>query len=141
MKFNLGLKLAVIPKEKKTSSFVRINKVVYGTVVKKDDVYKVSIENNNKKEEILDFTPESFDIVGREIVFLKTKDERGNNVRIIRSKWDAKFHPGTSDKYLPFAENWIVKGYVVKQGLIRLFSFKDLVGIAGYTITPNDEEL
>lgn len=143
MKFNLNLKLAVVPKEKKTN--VRVsNKIVYGTVIKKDGVYKVSIDkdkNGVKTEEILDFTPDSFDVTGKTNVFLRTKDEHGNNVRIIRSEWDAKFHPGTSDKYIPFVENWIVKGYIVKNGIVRLFDFKDLVGIDGYTMMPHDEEI
>ena len=141
MKLDLHIKLAVVPKEKKTN--VRIsNKIVYGTVIKENGVYKVSInvnKDNTNKKEILDFTPNSFDVVGKTSVFLKEKDEHGNNVRIIRSEWDAKFHPGTSDKYVPFAENWIVKGYIVKNGIIRLFDFKDLVGIDGYIMMPNDE--
>ena len=139
-----GLKLAIVSKPKKTNVSVRVsNKIIYGTVINENGVYKVSIDIDKdgiKKEEILDFTPESFNIVDRTTVFLRHKDEHGNNVRIIRSDWKAKFFPGTSETYIPFTENWIIKGYIVKRGLIKLFEFKDLVSIEGYNINVSHDE-
>lgn len=131
-----GLKINVVGKTRKTKAAVRVsNKLIYGTVIKDGEVYKVSIDKdeNGEKEEILDFTPESFNIEGRSIVFLKKKDSN-RTVRVIRDEWKAKFHPGDTEKYIPFAEKWIVKGYVVKQGFINLFDFKELVSLKGYEI-------
>ena len=130
-----GLKINVVQKTKKTNSVRVSNKIIYGTVIKDGDVYKVSIDKdkNGEKEEILNFTPESFDVEGKTTVFLKEKD-KGRTVRIIRDEWEAKFHPGGTEKYMPFAENWIVKGHIIKKGFVKLFDFEDLVSLKGYEI-------
>jgi hypothetical protein len=42
--------------------------------------------------------------------------------------------PGLPEQYIPFAPNWIVKGYIVKDNGIQKFDFKSLVGVDGYTM-------
>lgn len=134
-----SLRIAVVTKKRKSSDgYTKVGKLVQGTIIEDEDGnYKVSIDSDGNgitKPMILSFTPRSFEIVNRTNVFTKIKDERGNRIRIIRDKEKAKFMPGLIEQYTPFAKNWIVKGYIVKEGIIRMFDFKDLVGIAGYNM-------
>ena len=39
--------------------------------------------------------------------------------------------PGLPEQYIPFAPNWLVKGYIVTDNGIKRFDFKGLVGING----------
>lgn len=140
-----GLKIKIAePKKQRTSSELkRQGKLVYGTIIEgKNDTFKVEIDsrNNRTKSKILDFTPESFELTDKLSVFTRTKDKYGRRTRIIRNTWDAKFHPGLPEQYVPFANNWIVKGYIVKNGLVELFEFRDLVGIKGYIIVDDHNE-
>lgn len=135
-----GLKIKINePKKRRvTSSSKLYGKIVTGTVIEQEDeTFKVEIDLDNngvKSPKLLNFTPESFEIVDRISVFTKIKDERGHRTRIIRDAWRAKFHPGSTDKYLPFDNHWIVKGHIVRDGYTELFKFKELVGINGYII-------
>lgn len=145
MKLGLtGLKVVVpIPKVRHNSGFRRVNnKIVYGTVIEPEDgIFKVSIENKDSaNEEILDFTLDSFDVKNRLTVFIKQKDKNGKRTRVIRDEWKARAHPGSTEHYIPFNKNWIVKGYIVKDGYIRLFEFKELVGINGHVIKVYEDE-
>ena len=50
--------------------------------------------------------------------------------------------PGLPKQYIPFAPNWIVRGYIVKDNGTMKFDFKSLVGIDGYTMDvlhPEDD--
>lgn len=138
----LSIKVASPTKIRTTKSFVKVNnKIVHGEVIDVDGTYKIKLYTEDKSvPEILDFTPKSFEIVGRRSVFLKTKDETGSWQRIIRDPWDAKFHPGSTDRYTPFVPNWIVKGYVVKHNNVLMFDFSDLVGVKGYDIYINTDD-
>ena len=146
MKLGLtGLKVVIpTPKVRHNSGFRRVNnKIVYGTVIEPEDgIFKVSVEvdKNSTKEEILDFTTESFEVKNRLTVFIKQKDKNGKRTRVIRDEWKAKVHPGSTEHYIPFNKNWIIKGYIVKDGFIRLFDFKELVGIDGYVIKVYEDE-
>lgn len=136
-----NLRVVVIqPKPKHTSS-TKVSKLLHGTVIEEDGVYKVCVDydKDGSKSEILEFTDKSFDLVGRKDVFTREKDKYGNTVRIVRDTWKSKFFPGSREKYVPFAKNWIVKGYIVKEGLIKKFEFKDLVNIEGYNVTHFDD--
>lgn len=136
-----NLKVAVVKhKSKNSDGYIKQGKIVFGTVILVNGTYKVSIDkdgNDTSNELILDFTPRSFEIVGREIVFSKTKNEYGHYCRFIRDSFKAKFDCGSTERYIPFAPNWIIKGYIVKQGVQLLFDFKQLVGIEGYEISKN----
>jgi len=139
-----NLRIAVISRKKKPK-ITKVSKVLKGiVVVDNDGTYKCSVDydGNGEKTEILPFTKKSFSLVGRQTVFTKTKDENGRIVRIIRDALKAKCFPGSEDKYTPFAPNWIVKGYVVKEGLVKYFDFKDILGVDGYTmdVLHDDEE-
>lgn len=126
------------PKKRKSTAFKRESKITTGVVVEEEDEnFKVLIQTENS-EMLLPFTPKSFELKDRTTVFTRAKNERGHRMRIIRDAWKAKIHPGFTTQYFPFTKNWIVKGYIVSNGLVKLFDFKDLVGIKGY-VTNKDE--
>lgn len=131
-----NLRIAVISRKKKPK-ITKLTKVLRGTVIiDKDGTYKCSVDydGNGEITEILPFTKSSFELYGRQTVFIKEKDEYGRIVRVIRDELKSKVFPGSKDKYIPFAPNWIVKGYIIKDGLTKYFDFKELVGIDGYNI-------
>lgn len=137
-KLNLSLAIKVVESKRKSTNtgIVKVSKILQGVVfIDPDECYKVvvDLDKDGTKEEVLNFTQKSYDLVGKETVFLRNTDKEGRYVRIIRSKENAKFFPGLSEQYVPFAPNWIVKGYIVKVGLIKQFDFVSLVGIDGYS--------
>ena len=139
LKFTLGI---VVPKRKESVRTTKESKLVKATVIEEDGTYKalVELDGNGTDFKIYPFTEDSWSLVGRENVFTRTKDKNGKVCRIIRDKFKAKFMPGLPEQYTPFAPNWTIKGYIVKENFIKKFQFKDLVGIEGYSIkalTPN----
>lgn len=132
------IKVAEPKKQHNSSVFKRQGKLVNGTIIEQNDgTFKVEVDldgNGVKAPKILNFTPESFDLTDKLSVFTRTKDKQGRRTRIIRDAWHAKFHPGLPEQYVPFSNNWIIEGYIVKNSSIELFEFKDLVGIKDYVI-------
>lgn len=134
------------PKRNKTSDGIKriSNKIVKGKVFQeKDGTYKVSISmDNNPDLLILDFTERSYNLTDKTDVFSRTVDSKGRRTRFIRNSINAKYMPGLPEQYIPFAPNWIVRGYIVKDNGIKKFDFKSLVGIDGYTMDvlhPEDD--
>ena len=137
------------PKRNKTSDGIKrtTNKIVKGKVFQDEDgTYKVSISMGNDPVHpdllILDFTERSYDLTGKINVFSRTVDKHGRRTRFIRNVIDAKFMPGLPEQYIPFAPNWIVRGYIVKDNGTTKFDFKGLVGVDGYTMDvlhPEDD--
>ena len=137
------------PKRNKTSDGIKrtTNKIVKGTVFQDEDgTYKVSISMGNDPVHpdllVLDFTERSYDLTAKTNVFSRTVDSKGRRTRFIRNPINAKFMPGLPEQYIPFAPNWIVRGYIVMDNGIRKFDFKSLVGVDGYTmdvLNPEDD--
>ena len=134
------------PKRNRTSDGIKriTNKIVKGKVFQdKDGTYKVSINMDNDPDLlILDFTERSYDLTDKLNVFSRTVDSKGRRTRFIRNTINAKYMPGLPEQYIPFAPNWIVRGYIVKDNGIKKFDFKSLVGIDGYTmevLCPEDD--
>lgn len=137
-KLNLSLAIKVVENKKKrvSSAFTKVSKIVQGVIfLDPDEGFKVSIDTdkNGTDEIILPFTERSYDLFGKETVFRREPDSQGRYIRIVRNKENAKFFPGLQEQYIPFAPNWIVKGYIVKVGLNKQFDFTSLVGIDGYS--------
>lgn len=140
-----------VPKAKrnKTSDGIKrtTNKIVKGKVFQDENgTYKVSINLENDPVHpdllVLDFTERSYDLTGKTNVFSRTVDSKGRRIRFIRNLINAKFMPGLPEQYIPFAPNWIVRGYIVKDNGTMKFDFKSLVGIDGYTMDvlhPEDD--
>lgn len=137
------------PKRNKTSDGIKrtTNKIVKGKVFQDENgTYKVSINMKNDPVHpdllVLDFTERSYDLTGKTNVFSRTVDSKGRRIRFIRNLINAKFMPGLPEQYIPFAPNWIVRGYIVKDNGTMKFDFKSLVGIDGYTMDvlhPEDD--
>ena len=146
----MAFKVAV-PKSKrnKTSDGIKrtTNKIIKGKVFQDENgIYKVSINMENDPVHpdllVLDFTERSYDLTGKTNVFSRTVDSKGRRIRFIRNLINAKFMPGLPEQYIPFAPNWIVRGYIVKDNGTMKFDFKSLVGIDGYTMDvlhPEDD--
>lgn len=137
-----ALKVAV-PKIKrnKTSDGIKrtTNKIVKGKVFQDEDgTYKVAIAIQNDTINpdllVLNFTERSYDLTGKTNVFSRTVDSKGRRTRFIRNPINTKFMPGLPEQYIPFAPNWLVKGYIVIDNGIKKFDFTSLVGINDYTI-------
>ena len=146
----MAFKVAVPkPKRNKTSDGIKrtTNKIVKGKVFQDENgIYKVSISMGNDPVHpdllVLDFTERSYDLTGKTNVFSRTVDSKGRRIRFIRNLINAKFMPGLPEQYIPFAPNWIVRGYIVKDNGTMKFDFKSLVGIDGYTMDvlhPEDD--
>ena len=137
------------PKRNRTSDGIKrtTNKIAKGKVFKDEDgTYKVSISMENDPVHpdllILDFTERSYDLTGKTNVFSRTVDSKGRRTRFIRNPMNAKFMPGLPEQYIPFAPNWIVRGYIVTDNGIKKFDFKSLVGVDCYTMDvlhPEDD--
>ena len=145
----LGLSLKVsIPKKQKTISknTVKIEaKNKKGVVfIDEDGEYKVSLfaEDgiHNSNASIVPFTEKSYELKGKTSIFNRTTDKDGRYIRHIRSEEKSKFFPGNPDVFVPFAPNWIVKGNIVREGLILKFDFISLVNIKGYNIMIHDDD-
>lgn len=140
-----------VPKHKrnKTSDGIKCisNKITKGKVFQDEDgTFKVAIDMQNDKTHhdlrILEFTERSYDLTGKTNVFSRTVDSKGRHTRFIRNAMKAKFMPGLPEQYIPFAPNWIVRGYIVLDNGIKKFDFKSLVGIEGYrmdVLNPEDD--
>ena len=109
------------PKRNKTSDGIKrtTNKIVKGKVFQDENgTYKVSINMENDPVHpdllVLDFTERSYDLTGKTNVFSRTVDSKGRRIRFIRNLINAKFMPGLPEQYIPFAPDWIVRGYIVK---------------------------
>ena len=124
------------PKRNKISDGITrtTNKIIRGKVIQDEEGnYKVVIKNDNDKNpSIYDFTERSYNLEGRTDVFSRHKDEHGKRIRVIRNATNARFMPGLPEQYTPFAPNWLIDGYIVKDKGILKFDFKRLVGIDGY---------
>ena len=137
------------PKRNKTSDGIKrtTNKIVKGKVFQDEDgSYKVAIDMQNDAVNpdllVLDFTERSYDLTGKINVFSRTVDDKGRRTRFVRNPINAKFMPGLTDQYIPFAPNWIVRGYIVIDNGTKKFDFKSLVGVDGYTmdvLNPEDD--
>ena len=137
------------PKRNKTSDGIKrtTNKIVKGKVFQDENgTYKVSINMENDPVHpdllVLDFTERSYDLTGKTNVFSRTVDSKGRRIRFIRNLINAKFMPGLPEQYIPFAPNWIIRGYIVKDNGTMKFDFKSLVGIDDYTMDvlhPEDD--
>lgn len=137
------------PKRNKPSDGIKrtTNKITKGKVFQDENgTYKVSINMENDPVHpdllVLDFTERSYDLTGKTNVFSRTVDSKGRRIRFIRNLINAKFMPGLPEQYIPFAPNWIVRGYIVKDNGTMKFDFKSLVGIDGYTMDvlhPEDD--
>lgn len=142
-KLGLSLKISVPKSKPIPKPSIKIEaKNKRGYVILEGKEYKVLLANesydiNNRK--ILPFTKRSYDLKGKTSIFSKTKGKYGYT-RHVRTEDKAKVFPGDSDKYVPFAPNWMVKGDIINDKGILKFDFVELLTIKGYTNMIHEDE-
>ena len=142
-KLGLSLKISVPKSKTIPKPSVKIeDKNKRGCVILENEEYKVSLINESDgihNCKILPFTKRSYDLKGKTSIFSKTKGKYGY-IRHIRTEDKAKVFPGDSDKYVPFAPNWIVKGDIINDKGVLKFDFTELLTIKGYTNMIHEDE-
>lgn len=142
-KLGLSLKISVPKSKTIPKPSVKIEaKDKRGYVILEDKEYKVLLANESNSiynHKILPFTKRSYDLKGKTSIFSKTKGKYGYT-RHIRTEDKAKVFPGDSDKYVPFAPNWMVKGNIINDKGVLKFDFVELLTIKGYTNMIQEDE-
>ena len=142
-KLGLSLKISVPKSKPIPKPSVKIEaKNKRGYVILEDEEYKVLLANESydiHNRKILPFTKKSYDLKGKTNIFSKTKGKYGYT-RHVRTEDKAKVFPGDSDKYVPFAPNWMVKGNIINDKGILKFDFVELLTIKGYTNMIHEDE-
>ena len=142
-KLGLSLKISVPKSKTIPKPSVKIEaKDKRGYVILEDEEYKVLLTNESNSiynHKILPFTKRSYDLKGKTSIFSKTKGKYGYT-RHVRTEDKAKVFPGDSDKYVPFAPNWMVKGNIINDKGILKFDFVELLTIKGYTNMIHEDE-
>ena len=142
-KLGLSLKISVPKSKTIPKPSIKIEaKDKRGYVILEGEEYKVLLANENydiHNRKILPFTKRSYDLKGKTSIFSKTKGKYGYT-RYVRTEDKAKVFPGDSDKYVPFAPNWMVKGNIINDKGILKFDFVELLTIKGYTNMIHEDE-
>ena len=142
-KLGLSLKISVPKSKPIPKPSIKIEaKDKRGYVILEGEEYKVLLANENydiHNRKILPFTKRSYDLKGKTSIFSKTKGKYGYT-RHVRTEDKAKVFPGDSDKYIPFAPNWMVKGNIINDKGILKFDFVELLTIKGYTNMIQEDE-
>ena len=142
-KLGLSLKISVPKSKTIPKPSIKIEaKNKRGYVILEGEEYKVLLVNENydiHNRKILSFTKRSYDLKGKTSIFSKTKGKYGYT-RHVRTEDKAKVFPGDSDKYVPFAPNWMVKGNIINDKGILKFDFVELLTIKGYTNMIHEDE-
>lgn len=142
-KLGLSLKISVPKSKTILKPSVKIEaKNKRGYVILEDEEYKVLLTNESDgiyNRKILPFTKRSYDLKGKTSIFSKTKGKYGYT-RHVRTEDKAKVFPGDSDKYVPFAPNWMVKGNIINDKGILKFDFVELLTVKGYTNMIHEDE-
>ena len=142
-KLGLSLKISVPKSKTIPKPSIKIEaKDKRGYVILEGEEYKVLLANESydiHNRKILPFTKRSYDLKGKTSIFSKTKGKYGYT-RHVRTEDKAKVFPGDSDKYVPFAPNWMVKGNIINDKGILKFDFVELLTIKGYTNMIHEDE-
>ena len=142
-KLGLSLKISVPKSKTIPKPSIKIEaKDKRAYVILEDKEYKVLLANESNSiynHKILPFTKRSYDLKGKTSIFSKTKGKYGYT-RHVRTEDKAKVFPGDSDKYVPFAPNWMVKGNIINDKGILKFDFVELLTVKGYTNMIHEDE-
>lgn len=123
----------------------QLTKLINGKVILVDDIWKCEISYNdiikrisvgvnisditdNSNDLIISFTEDTFDLKDKPVIFTRSK-ERGKYICVIRNHDKCLAFPGDINKYIPFALNWIIRGWIVKINGKILFKFRNCVTI------------
>ncbi len=143
----------LIPKKRniKNDSNKRLTpKLVKGVCFREGEDFKISLNIKALKPDIiekgqpdilvLDFTEESYELKGVTSVFDRNPDKNGKYTRYIRSETNAKFMPGSPERYVPFCRNWVCNGYIVRRNGKMMFDFNECIAPDGYDMLIHKED-
>ena len=161
---NVKLKLKVVKPTKRVEPKEippkKLTKLVNGKVVLIDGKYYCFVQYYDFNERLfgntdiieitdiakslnLPFTEESYDIRQFRTIFTRDKTKYGY-LSLVRTESQMVFGNYNPDKYIPFAPNWIVRGWIVKINNVLQFKFRNIIlqNSFGYSRTNNidDEE-
>ncbi len=127
---------------------VQLTKLINGKVILENGIYKCIISYDeiiNKlgkfikidmitkipyKPITVSFTEDSYDLHNKPVIFTKSL-LRGNYICIIRDYTHMLTFPGDPNRFIPFALNWIVRGWLVEIDGEQQFKFRNCVTIDG----------
>ena len=127
-------------------------KLVRGICFKdNDNIFKIQVNVKALKPDIiekgqpdiliLDFTEKSYELKGVLSVFDRNPDKHGKYTRHVRNETNAKFMPGSPERYVPFCRNWVCSGYIVRVNGKMMFDFNECLHPKGYeTIVAEEDE-
>ena len=142
----------LVPKKhrKENSDKKLMTNLVKGVCIKEGDEYFIEIDTRNIPDNILGknhpnvlkipFTEESYNLKGIVQVFSRTPDKNGRYTRFIRNESQCKFFPGNRETLVPFCNNWICSGYLVRRDGKIMLDFNECITPKGYAIVENKEE-
>ena len=127
------------------------SRLIRGVCFKDGDIFKIQIDAKTLKPDIiekgqpdilvLEFTEESYELKDVIAVFDRNPDKNGKYTRRVRSISNAKFMPGDTERYVPFCNNWICSGYLVRRNYKLMFEFNECISPKGYdTFVPEEDE-
>ena len=146
-----SFKLVVKKKSIRVNDNKRLTtKLVKGICIKDGDDYKIQLNVKALKPDIIDkgqpdllilpFTDESYELKGVNSVWDKNPDKNGKYTRYIRTAVNAKFMPGSPERYVPFCKNWICSGYIVRRNGKMMFDFNECTYPQGYDIFVSEDD-
>lgn len=125
-------------------------KLVKGICFKEGDEFKIQVNIKALKPDIiekgqpdiliLDFTEKSYELKGVLSVFDRNPDKHGKYTRYVRNETNAKFMPGSPERYVPFCRNWVCNGYIVRVNGKMMFDFNECLHPKGYEIIVAEED-
>ena len=153
IKFNSNINFSFKLVEKNHKSKInnkRLTKLIKGICKKENDIYRISVNITELKPKyidnkypdilLLDFTEESYNLRGVIAVFERKPDNTGRYVRYIRNESQCKFFPGNPEVLVPFCNNWVCSGYIVKRDGKLMFDFKECIAPKGYNVIKIDDD-
>lgn len=116
-----------VPKTKKKSQIAKCTNIVYCVCVRNDKGCYALI-NTTKGEKEIDFTPRSYNLKDRLVVFTRKLDKNKKPIAVYRNEFTAKYSPGIAAQYTPFNNGYIYSGYIVKRKETYYFDMKEVIG-------------
>lgn len=141
---NIAKSSKQVNRKKESNTFTRISKRCEALVILDGDALKARItlspveETGNTEYLMLPFTERSFNLKGKNAVFLKQRDKYNHRVCILRDSNVANISPGLPEQYDALQEGLKVVGHIVKQNGLHYFDYEEIAAYSTKIIDVND---
>ena len=119
---------------KREQALTKVSRLCKGIVVREDGEFKCRVslldDQNNPSFVTIPFTFDSYDLENRELVFEKNRTNKGRYICHIRDKYKARSFPGSKEHFIPFYNNVVVVGNIVRAAKRLHFCFKDVLAFS-----------